>query len=552
MIKNFLRNGQALLFRRQTNIISAAAVIALFYGASMLLGILRDRLLVSHFYACCRADLDVYWAAFRLPDTVFQLLVIGALSAAFIPVFGDYLVKKKAEVYYLASSLINLLLVVFIFLVGLLFIFAKPLSELITGAFLSSQIDLMVNLTRIMLLAQFFFLLSNFLTGVIQSHQRFLVPALSPVVYNLGIILGIVVLSPFLGIYGPTWGVILGAFLHFLVQLPLVLKMGMKYQFSFDFRHPGVREVGRLMFPRSLALAIAQIEATVALFLATSLTTGSLTIFYLALHLMQLPVRLVGIPFGQATLPVLSQKGKDEILEFKRIFFASFWQILYLVLPFTAILLVLRVPIVRLAFGAKGFPWSATLLTAQALAVFSLAIVAQAAIQLLIRGFYALRDTKTPLFIGLVSVAINIFLSFYLTFNLGWNILGLAIATSLSSFLQAVLLLVFLNRRVGYEKREFWPPFLKMGTATVLTAIFLWIPMRVLDRFILNTAYTINLLILTLVATLVGLGVYLFLSWLLKIEELQAFVNLVRRMGQWQKVLEESEEILEPQIRSQN
>lgn len=552
MIKNFLENGKVILFKRQTNILSAAFVIAVFYGASMLLGILRDRLLVSHFYSCCRSDLDVYWAAFRMPDALFQLLVIGALSAAFIPVFSEYLMRSKKEAFEIASSLINLLTLIFVVLASLVFIFARPLSEMITGNFSPSQIDTMTNLTRIMLLAQLFFLLSNFLTGIIQSHQRFLVPALSPLVYNLGIIAGIILLSPFLGIYGPTVGVVLGALFHLLIQLPLVLKLGGSYRFSLNFRHPGVREVGRLMLPRTLALAVSQIEATVALFLATSLTAGSLTIFYLATHLMQLPVRLVGIPVGQATLPVLSQKRSEDLEEFRKIVLSSFYQILYLVLPATAILLVLRVPVVRIAFGARGFPWSATLLTAQALAVFSLAIIAQALVQLLIRGFYALHDTKTPLFIGISSVLVNVFLSIWLTFNLGWGILGLATASSIAGFLQVVLLFLWLDKQVGFRKKDLVLPFLKIGIATLMTAFFLWIPMRVLDQYILDTTKTVNLVILTFLATLVGLLVYVVFSWLLKIEELSIFLSLIKRVGQWRTVLQGTEEILEPQMRVQN
>ncbi|MDP3998444.1 MAG: murein biosynthesis integral membrane protein MurJ [bacterium] len=548
MINSFLKNGKALFLRPQTNIISAAAVIAFFYGASMLLGLLRDRLLISRFYGCCRGDLDVYWAAFRLPDVIFQLLVIGALSAAFIPVFSEYLIKDRKEAYKIASSLINLLLLAFLFMVALFFIFAHPISARITGAFTSDQVNLMANLTRIMLMAQFFFLFSSFLTSMIQSNQRFLVPALSPVVYNVGIIFGILVLTPSLGIYGPTIGVVLGALLHFLVQMPLMSKIGFSYQFSWNWRHPAVREIGRLMLPRSLALAAAQIEATVALFLATSLVSGSLTIFYLALNLMQLPVRLVGIPIGQASLPAMSQKTEQEFIEFKKIFLASFWQIMYLVLPATAILLILRIPVVRLAFGAKSFPWEATVLTARALAVFSLAIVAQAVVQLLIRGFYALRDTKTPLFIGLASVAVNVSLSFYLTFTLRWEILGLATATSLSSFLQAILLFYYLDRKVNFDKSIILKPFLKMGAATLATGIFLWIPMKILDRFILDTTFTINLIILMSTATIVGLLVYLAFSWLFRIQELRVVFALVNKLGQWRKVLEESDEILEPKI----
>lgn len=552
MVVNFFKNGKILFLRRQSNILSAAAVITLAYGLSMLLGIVRDRLLVARFYACCRGDLDSYWAAFRLPDFVFQLLVIGALSAAFIPVFGEYLEKDKKEAYRVSSSAINIVFSVFLVLSLLVFIFARPLSELITGGFTKVQLDQMANLTRIMILAQFFFLASNFLTGVIQSHQRFLIPALSPVVYNLGIILGILVLSPFFGIYGPALGVVLGAIFHLLIQVPLALRLGFVFHpFTFDFDHPGVREIARLMTPRALSLGIGQIEATVSLFLATSLAAGSLTIFYLAQHLMRLPVRLVGVPIGQAALPLLAKKRGKDLDQFKEVFLSSFWQILYLVLPATAILLILRIPAVRIAFGARGFPWKATILTGKTLAFFTLAIIAQAVIQLLVRAFYALHNTKTPLLISLFSVCVNVALSVWFIFRLSWGILGLAVATSVASFLQAILLFIFLDRAVGgFERRKITIPALKMGGVTFLTAFTLWVLMRFLDRFVLDTTRTINLIILTIVVTLVGLLVYIFLSRLFKIPELEVFLTLTRKIGRWQEILSESEEIIEPQVRS--
>lgn len=548
MAINFFKNGRVLFFRRQSNILSAAAVITCAYGLSTLLGILRDRLLVSRFYACCRADLDTYWAAFRLPDFIFQLLVIGALSAAFIPVFSEYLEKNKKEAYRVSSSAINIIFSAFLLLAVLIFILARPLSALITGGFTKTQLDLMAALTRIMMLAQFFFLTSNFLTGIIQSHQRFLIPALSPVVYNLGIILGILFLSPFLGIYGPAIGVVLGAVFHLIIQIPLALRLGFTFHpFTFDFRHPGVREIARMMAPRTLSLGIDQIEATVSLFLATSQTAGSLTIFYLAQHLMRLPVRLVGVPIGQAALPLLSKKRDKDLSEFKQVFLSSFWQILYLVLPATAILLVLRIPAVRIAFGARGFPWKATLLTGKTLAFFTVAIIAQAAIQLLVRAFYALHNTKTPLVISLFSVALNIGLSFWFIFGLSWGILGLAVAASVASFFQFFLLFFLLDREVGgFERKKLTIPALKMGVTTFLTSFSLWFLMRFLDRFVLDTTRTINLIILTIVVTFLGLSVYVFLSKLFKIPELEVFWVLTRKIGRWQQILSESEEMIEP------
>lgn len=518
------------------------------YGISMILGVLRERLLVAKFFACCRPSLDVYYAAFRLPDMIFQLVAIGALSAAFIPVFSNYLERKDENTYRLSSSIINHLTIFFLILAVIIFILSQPLSQAITGSFTENQVNLMARMTKLMLFAQVLFLISNFLSAIIQSHQRFLIPALSPVAYNIGIILAIFLFTPWWGIWAPVFGVILGALLHFLIQIPLALKLGFSYSFTLDRKIPGVTEVFRLTLPRTLALAIYQIEATVAVFLATSLSPGSLTMFYLAERLINLPVRLFGTPIGQAALPTLSsQKAKGNLADFRKTLLSSLDQILYLALPATAITLVLRVPLVRLAYGAKSFPWQATILTAKTVGIFSLAIFSQAVVQLLVRTFYALHDTKTPFLIGSFSVALNVLLAIFLTFKVGWGILGLAVATSASSLIHALFLLGFLMKKIpGLLEKNLILNWFKMGTATFFTAVFLWLPMRLLDKFILDTSRTINLLILTIVAGLVGFSVYLLFSLILRIPEIYAFARLVRRLGQWQAVLKESEEVLAP------
>ncbi len=555
MVKNFLENGKLILWRRQSNILSAAFVIMVTVFASRILGLVRDRLLAGAFFGGNEWQLDTYFAAFRIPDMIFQLLVLGALSAAFIPVFSEYLTKNEKEAYQISSSVINLVFIFFSVIGILVFLFADALCHLIAPSFSPEQINLMVDLTRIMLLAQLFFCFSNFLTGIIQSHQRFLVPALSPVVYNLGIIFGIVFLVPVWGIYGPTIGVVLGAVLHLLVQLPLAIKLGFVYQFrAWDFSHPGVREIVRLMLPRTLALAVSQIEATVAVFLATSLAAGSLSIFYFAQHLMNVPVGLFGATIGQAALPSLSREtAMKENNDFKKTLISSLFQILFLVLPASAILLILRVPVVRLAFGAKNFPWQATLLTGKTLGFFILAIVCQSLVQILIRGFYALHDTKTPLIVGTIAVFANVFLSIYLTFNLGWGVIGLAIAASLASATQLLLLFFLLDRKIGgFSKKVITFRSAKMALATLFTLFFLWVPMRFLDRFILDTTRTINLIILTIVASLMGLLVYVGFAYFLRIEELAEYLSLIKRLGKWRQVLKESEEVIEVPSRTQS
>ena len=232
MVKNLLQSGKLIFSRKQTNILSAASVIMAAVLMSRLLGLLRLRLMTERFFPDAKWQFDVYIASFRFPDMIFELLVLGALSAAFIPVFSEYLEKNRQEAYRIASSVINILSLVFGLAAVAMFIFAPQLSHLIAPSYGPVKIALLTNLTRLMLLAQIFFCLSNFLTGIIQSNQRFLIPALAPIVYNVGIILGIVFLVPVMGIYGAAVGVIFGAFLHFLIQLPLARKLGFVYHLA--------------------------------------------------------------------------------------------------------------------------------------------------------------------------------------------------------------------------------------------------------------------------------------------------------------------------------
>jgi len=548
MVNNLIQSGKSLFLRKQTNILSAASVIMAAVLMSRILGLLRLRLMTERFFPDAKWQFDVYIASFRFPDMIFELLVLGALSAAFIPVFSEYLEKNKEEAYRVASSVINILSLIFGLAAVVMFIFAPQLSHLIAPSYGPEKIDLLTNLTRLMLFAQVFFCISNFLTGIIQSNQRFLIPALAPIVYNIGIILGIIFLVPIMGIYGASVGVIFGALLHLLIQLPLVIKLGFVYHWrAWDYHHPGFKEINKLMAPRTLALAVSQVESTVSVFLTTFLIEGSVSLFYFAQTLMNIPIGLFGATIGQAALPSLSQSvAKNDLEEYKKNFLFSFFQTLYLVLPLTAILLILRIPAVRIAYGVKGFAWSETLETGKTLALFSAAIVCQSVIQILIRGFYALHNTKTPLVLSLLAVLTNIVLSTIFIFKFKWGIGGLAFSASIVAVIQTGLLLLFLDRQVkGFNRQRILSSFGKIGLATATMGLFLWVPMRFLDRFVLNTQKTGELILLTIIATLTGTFVYLLLSIILKIEEFQVVVSLVRKMGRWREILGQSEEIIE-------
>lgn len=546
-MKEWLRNGWVMLSGKQTSIMSAAFVIGVAWGISALLGILRYRLIYARFLACCALDLDAYNAAFRLPDLVFQLVVMGALSAAFIPVFSRKLGVDREEAGKMASKFLTLLLLAFAVVAVAIYVLARPLSQLMASSFLPGQIDLMVKFTRWLLLAQMFFLVSNFLTGVIQSNQRFLLPALSPVVYNLGIIIGVIVLTPFWGMMGVVWGVLLGAFLHLFVQLPLVWKLGFRFTPNWDLYDKEVRKIFRLMLPRTAALAVGQVEATAVVVFGSALSAGSLSLFYLAQSLANLPINILGVTIGQAALPVLSQvAGRDE-KEFSRLVLDAILQVFYLVLPAVVLLVVLRVPLVRIAFGAKSFPWEATLVTGRTLALLGGLVVAGAVIQILTRSYYALHDTRTPFYIGGVAVAISVVTAYLLVMEAGWGVLGLAVAMSLASVVQALALWIILRRKLKEENLGGWYWSLgKMGFAAAIMAGVGWGAMRLLDQYFLDTTRVLPLVGLTVVAVVMGGGIYLGLSWILGIRQLWGLVGLLRKAGKWRDVLGATGEMIEP------
>lgn len=545
MFRNLFKNGKNLLTRQHSNILSAAVVIMATVSLSALLGVIRNRLLISYFYHQPEI-LDAYWAAFRLPDMIFQLLVVGALSAAFIPVFSDLVEKNKVQANKVASTVINLIATALIVLSVLIFIFARPLSQLITSGFSDYQIDLMTNLTRIMIFAQLFFGISNFLTGIIQSHKRFLVPALSPLLYNIGIIIGIITLSERIGILGPAVGVILGSALHLFSQIPLSRTLGFRYSWSWNIKNISVKEIGRLMFPRSLALSVSQIEQTAIVFFATSLPAGSLTMIYIAQQLAGVPVRLFGIPIGQASLPFFAkEKAKNQLAKLAELVNNSLLEIMYLAFPASAIVLVLRIPLVRLAYGAGSFPWAATVTTGKLVAILSLAIVARSLTHLVIRVFYSLHNTKSPLFIAGLSTILSVGLSYFFIFVLQRGILGLAVAITIASIVEIIFLITTLFAQTHFDIKKLINPTLKMLTAALITTFSLWIPLRLLDQLIFDTTRTIPLILLTGLTFAIGLVIYLSTSYILKIEQLQVFVRIAKKIGNWQKALAETEEPLE-------
>lgn len=541
MVKNLF----SLLYSRQTSILSAASVIMATLMLSKILGLVRDRLLAHVFLP---EKIDIFWAAFRLPDLIFQIVILGALSVAFIPVFTEHLENKgKEDALEMARAVLNVSLAIFIVITVLIYIFAQPIiANFIAPGFSPERQAQTISLTRVILFGQVILVFGSFFIGIAQSFQRFIIPALAPVFYNLGIILGIVFLSKNFGVTGAAYGVVVGAFLHAAIQLPFIWSMGFKFKWPLKFFNPGVKEIMRLMSVRTIGLAAEQINETVGLALATvAPVIGSVTYLTFAQHLQVVPIGLFGATLAQAALPVLSsERARGKIEEFKITILTTMHQILFLTLPAAAILIVIRIPVVRLVFGASRFNWEATTLTGMTLAFLAVGLSAQAISLLLVRGFYALKDTKTPVIVSLIVVVLNIVLSLYAIVILKLDVWSIGLASSISAIVSAVLLFLSLHFKVGkFDLNLVLTPFLKMLMATIVMGVCLYIPIKLLDAVIFDTTKTVNLLVLTGFSSVFALSIYVILVRFLKVRELDTYIELFKRLGKFQSKLK-SKEIL--------
>lgn len=556
-MKNFLQYSTSLLFRRQSSILSAALIMMVLMLASRVLGLIRNRVLAGNFGA--GSELDIYNAAFVLPDFLANILITGALSVAFIPVFTTLVTEKKEkQAWEMASTLINASLLIYLFLALVIFFFAPFFTQFLVFGYSPAQQAEVASITRLLVLSELFLIIGAFLTSVLQSYHRFIVSAFAPVVYNLGIIFGIVYLAPIqiggvpLGIYGVVMGVIIGAFFHFLVQLPIVRGLGFQYRFSLNIKNNAVFKVAKLSLPRALGVGLAQVEWVVSVFLASFLAIGSVTILKFSSDLQNFPIGLFGVTIATASLPTLSTEwALDKVKDFKITFLASLHQILYLALPLSTILVVLRIPVVRLALGSGRFDWNDTVLTANTLSIFAVGVFAQACYLLVARAFYAMHDTATPLKISTLSLLIHILLSSLLIFVFkGANISYLAMSTTITSILAFVLGLSILGMRIGgFDKQDLYLPALKIFVASFVMGVVLYLPLHVrfydqyLIDYIIDTTRTFNLLMLTIGVGLIGVMVYLLLTWWFKSNELYTFLKIFDRLRGWQKGFKVQEQI---------
>ncbi len=453
------------------SIVSAALIVGAASFVSRIVGLLRDRTFTSIFGA--GDTFDAFLAAFRIPDLIFNLVVIGALSAAFIPLFTQKLVAGKRgreEAYNFALSVFNLICLS-VGILSIIFALGAPwIMPLIAPGFTEEKLALTVHLSRIMALQPILLAASFVLSGVLNSHKRFIAYALAPILYNLGIIVGAIFLVPIMGISGIGWGVVFGALLHVGIQLPSVLQVGFRWRAVFISSKEDLHLLWRMMLPRVFGLAAQQVNLFIVTIIGSTLLAGSIAAFHLANNAQYIPIGIFGIAFAQAAFPTLSEyAAKKQNKEFRTTLTKSFRYIMFFVVPVSALFYLLRAEIIRVLFGAGAFDWDDTGITFETFGFLAMSIFAQATIPLLTRAFYARQNTKIPAIIAIISIAVNMLLAFPLARTMG--VAGLAIAFSISSIVQLAALLGILHHQLdGFDDKVVITSMLKIVLATLVAA----------------------------------------------------------------------------------
>ncbi|OHA08261.1 MAG: murein biosynthesis integral membrane protein MurJ [Candidatus Sungbacteria bacterium RIFCSPLOWO2_01_FULL_60_25] len=454
-------NREVVSFHAAALVLGGAALV------SKLLGLFRDRLLAARFGA--GDELDVYYAAFQIPDILYALLLAGAASAAVLPALLSAERRGRDAGERFLGNLLTIFAVGSVAAAIVAAIVAPYFVPLLAPGFQPEKLELAIRLTRLMLGNVVFLGLASILSTLLQARHRFFAFALPSIVYNVGIIVGILAFVPALGVLGLAAGVLLGGMLQVLIQLPAVRGLGFRFRSRFDLRDPGFRGVLRTSLPRVAALSLSQITLAILAAIASLFVGGSLAAFRLAANLLFVPVGLFGVSYALAVFPKLSGASLDGAGEhFREHFAAGFRNILFWALPATALLIVLRAHIVRVILGSGAFDWGDTRLVAALLAAMAMAIVSESVLPLVLRGFYALGRTREPLLWNIIGSLSTIAFAFGL---MRWfdaspglladlarvlrigdlpnpEVLAVGVAFALGSLTSAALLLLALRRTV--------------------------------------------------------------------------------------------------------
>lgn len=512
------------------HIAKAAGIMSIATFISRILGYVKDMILAVFFGATGLSD--TFFVAFRIPNLLRELFAEGSMSSAFIPVLTEHQTKQGTDE---AKRLVRITFTFIVIFVGLIclagIIFAPAIVTAIAPGFFSMQgkFSLTVLLTRAMFPFLLFISLAALVMGALNTRRIFFVPALAPAMLNIAIIATVLLIAPKMEqpIIAVAIGVALGGLVQFAFQLPSFFKNGYSLKPEYDFRHPGLKKMSMLILPATMGLAVAQINIFISTILASYLPEGSITYLYYSMRLVQFPIGIFGVAMGMAVLPTLSEHAvKGEFDKLRDDFSFALRLLFFISLPAMAGLIALREPIVNILFQRGKFDYAATIGTAQALLFYSFGVWAVVGVRVVTVSFYSMQDTKTPVKIAVIALLTNIVLSVLLMKPLKHS--GLAFANALASSVNFILLFYLLRKkleRIG--ARRILKSFLKISLASALMGVAGWFLLhgelwRQGGRSMEKAGYLSGVII-------VCIGLYLFLSYLLKSEEMGYVMDSVRR-----------------------
>lgn len=514
----------------------AALIVGFFTLASRLTGLIRDRLFASKFGA---GDLlDAYYAAFRVPDFIFNLLILGTLSIAFIPVFNELLLLDKKKANRTANTILNTTLILMSAVCLILFLFVEPLTKILVPGFSGEKFLSTISLTRLFLLSPVIFTLSNVFTSILSAQKKFLAVGLAPVLYNLGIIFGLQFFYPLYGILGLGYGVILGALLHLFIQIPQAIALGFRWEWVLDFKDAAFLKMTKLFVPKIFGLDNSQISLLIGSVIGSFLASGSIAILNLANNLQAVPLGIFALSISVAAFPALSESfAQKDGKEFLDTLASSITRILFFIIPIAVMILLLRAHLVRLVYGAGEFSWEDTILTFKTLGVFAVSLFAQSLIPLLARAFYARQNTIIPVIINSFTMILNATLAYF--FGKAYGVVGIAAGFSIASIFSLFVLFIalhyFLRKDIAVQElklseQKILSQIGKIVCAALACGFAIYGALYALEPFV-NTRTVMGLFVQAGVAAGVGAMVYLFTATTLHLSQARQILRLLKLNG---------------------
>lgn len=510
---------------KNVSITTATLILAVFTLLSRLIGAARDIIFASTFGA--GTFLDTYSAAFRIPDFITNFFILGTLSVSFLPVFNKLLVRNEQRARELSNTIFSISLAGVTALCFIMFLFTPLVINLIAPGFEGEQRELTILFTRILLISPIIFTASSLASIILQSYHKFVPTALAPIFYNLGIILGALVFYKWIGPVGLMLGVLLGALAHLAINFTPVFKLPVRPKISFNFGLPELKEVWRLYKPRMLALDNLQVSLLVGTIIGSTLAAGSISVFNLAENLQAAPLGIFALSFAVAAFPQLSKTwATGNIEDFKNTLVKTSIQILFFIIPISAMVFLMRAQVVRLLYGHGQFDWQDTILTAQTLGVLALSAFAQGLSPLLARAFYAAHNTFIPVVVSIITMVTNVVLA--VVFSRMWGVIGLGAAASVASVVSFSLLFFLLQKRLGaVRSAPATESVLKILIASSFAATFTYGALYAIAP-VVDTSTGLGILIQLVVASSVGVSIYLVTGLLLNLREARALAQTVR------------------------